>query len=286
YLVKKALERVREECDLVIDTSSNAPTKADVVYVHYPANLSSCRRDLVWRAYDLAVEMLVKSTMGYPRLVLCNSTWTMRKFVEVFGRGYRVGVLHPPVDTDYFRDVCAKENLVVTVSRFTPEKNLEKLVDVAKIIPYMEFIIVGSASKYSHSSSVIEKIKRRAEELDVKNLRLVVNAPREELRELLCRAKVYLHPPFPEHFGIAVAEAMASGAVPVVYRDGGAWTDLVSLVDERLGYRDITEIPEILRLVESEADVLRKKSRQIAEKYSQRAFKKKLLDYLADLLST
>jgi len=37
-------------------------------------------------------------------------------------------------------------------------------------------------------------------------------------------------------FDIAISEAAAAGLVPVVYRDGGGWTDIVSRIDQGLGY--------------------------------------------------
>jgi len=37
-------------------------------------------------------------------------------------------------------------------------------------------------------------------------------------------------------FDIAIAEVAAAGLVPVVYRDGGGLTDIVSKIDQGLGY--------------------------------------------------
>jgi len=36
-------------------------------------------------------------------------------------------------------------------------------------------------------------------------------------------------------FDIVTAEAAAAGLVPVVYRDGGGWTDIVSKIGRALG---------------------------------------------------
>jgi glycosyltransferase involved in cell wall biosynthesis len=42
---------------------------------------------------------------------------------------------------------------------------------------------------------------------------------RKRIIELMSQASIYLHPPYAEHFGIAIAETAATGLVPVVYRD-------------------------------------------------------------------
>ena len=76
---------------------------------------------------------------------------------------------------------------------------------------------------------------------------LETDVPRRRLDELYSIAKVYLHPPFPEHFGIAIAEGAAAGAVPVVYRDGGGWTDVASRIDPSLGYTNVDEAAAIVR---------------------------------------
>ncbi|WP_162097857.1 hypothetical protein [Desulfurococcus amylolyticus] len=45
--------------------------------------------------------------------------------------------------------------------------------------------------------------------------------PRSGPRDLLWKTLFCLHPPYPEHFDLSVAEAVAARAIPVVYRDGG-----------------------------------------------------------------
>jgi len=48
-------------------------------------------------------------------------------------------------------------------------------------------------------------------------------------------------------FDIVTAEAAAAGLVPVVYRDGGGWTDIASRIDQSLGYASIEEAAHIVR---------------------------------------
>ena len=73
---------------------------------------------------------------------------------------------------------------------------------------------------------------------------VIPNVPRDELRSLFAKSKIFWHAagygeddgtdPFQaEHFGISTVEAMAAGAVPVVYDKGGQ-SEIVE--HERSGY--------------------------------------------------
>jgi glycosyltransferase involved in cell wall biosynthesis len=287
-LVNDFLEKNRDEYDLIVDTSSNIPSRADVVYVHYPIVLKTISKSgLHWALYDKLLEHASRRVLSNPKLVLCNSSWTAGKFRSAYNADLRVEVLHPPVDVEYFRKVADnnKENVVVTVSRFAHEKNLEKIVDVASELKEFNFIIIGSKAKYS--KPVINKIGKKIRELRVDNVKLLFNVPRDELREVLGSAKYYLHPPYAEHFGISVVEAMSAGCIPIVYRDGGAWEDVVSRVSDKLGYSDIYEVPSIIREINGNKKLyeeLRERSIEVSDMFTYGNFKKKLLDYFGSLL--
>jgi len=149
-------------------------------------------------------------------------------------------------------------------------------------VPEAEFYLVGSVSRYS--GSVIEKVRATAETYKADNFHMVFNASREQLAELLGKAKVYLHPPFPEHFGMAIAEAMSAGAVPVVFKDGGGWTDIVGPFDKSLGYQDLAEAVNIIKVLLWDSNELREKSKKAslhASRFSYEKFKVNLADHLA-----
>jgi len=289
YLAKN-LDKIISNYDLAIETQSNIPYNVDISYIHFPALIDYT----LWGFKDLKefytlrhiYNCLVKNLchklckLGKPKLILTNSSWTARWIIKAYGNTTPIKVLHPAVDVEYFSKVVHKyprENFIVTVSRFTPEKSLNSIVDLAKRLPNYKFIMVGSTSKYS--MHVIKDIITRARRLEVKNLRIYVNVSRDELRDLLGRAKYYLHPPFPEHFGISVVEAMAAGCVPVVYKDGGAWYDIVSKVSNILGYETINEVPNIIKHLEENPSLyisLKNESIKNAKAFNYEKFKEKL----------
>jgi len=287
-LVNDFLRKNRGKYNLIIDTSSNMPSKSDVVYIHYPVTLrTTSRSGFHWEVYDKVVQYMSKRLLGKPKLVLCNSSWTVRKFREVYGEGYNVGVLHPPVDVEYFSEVSnndKRENIVITISRFTPEKKLDEIVKVANLLKDFTFVMSGSVAEYS--TPVLRSITSRINELRVKNVRLLTNVRKSELRRLLSIVKYYLHPPFPEHFGISVVEAMSAGLIPIVYRDGGAWYDVVSKVSDLLGYTDIMEVPNIIERIEGDRELymrLRNKCIEYSKMFSYERFKEGLLNVVSTL---
>ncbi|MCC6041585.1 MAG: glycosyltransferase [Desulfurococcaceae archaeon] len=275
------MKRARSEYDLVFDTQSNLPTPVDISYIHYPTLLSTKGDRVAWAIYNQLVRLMAR---GYktPRSgrILVNSSWTAHAVYKV--HGVIPDVLYPPVDVEYFNTLASnpnREKAIVTISRFTPEKRLDVILDVARELPDYRFILVGSTGP--GSERVIGELKVRIDELRLENVELKPNLPRDKLRELLGEAMFYLHPEFAEHFGIAVIEAMSAGVVPIVYRDGGVWHDIVSRVSDTLGYTSISEVPRIVKILEGDRDAyvkLREKAISISKLFNYENFKKNLLE--------
>ena len=92
--------------------------------------------------------------------------------------------------------------------------------------------------------------------------------------------------PLAEHFGIAIAEAAAAGLVPVVYRDGGVWTDIASRVDQGLGYTRVEEAALTIKSLLNDPKRLRAlsaKAREVAKGFSYEMFKERLNEVISSL---
>jgi len=146
-------------------------------------------------------------------------------------------VVYPPVDVENFQPLYRRkerENLVVTVSRFRPGKNLESIPNIAKHVN-ARFLIIGPSDQASVST--INTIRGLAKKMKVQHrVQLLTNEPRSVLLEKLSDAKVLLHTQFYEAFGMSVVEAMASGCVPVVPDVGGPWLDILNHKQGTYGY--------------------------------------------------
>ena len=281
------IEKARREFDIVFDTQSNLPTPADISYIHFPALLPTKRGGLYWTIYNHLVNALAwKLKIPRSGRVLVNSTWTAHIVYLVYG--VVPEVLYPPVDVEYFSEAASSESrdrLIITISRFTPEKELDKILDIAKNTPDYHFIIAGSTGPGSEKE--LSLLKAKKERLGLFNVEFKPSLPRHELRRLLSEAMFYLHPPFIEHFGIAVIEAMSAGLVPIVYKDGGVWYDIVSKVSNILGYNRVEDVLRIIRTLEGDRNFyfeLRKKSIEVSKIFNYENFKENLMEKIEYIL--
>jgi len=172
---------------------------------------------------------------------------------------------------------------VLTVSRIDWGKRVTEIPEIARLLPEAEFYLVGSTS--SSSGLILNLIEERARGL--RNFHLETDVPRRRILELMSQASIYLHPPLVEHFGIAIAEAAAAGLVPVVYRDGGGWTDIASRIDEGLGYTSVEEAAHIIRWLLNDPERLKElsaKAREVAKGFSYEMFREKLDGVLKELI--
>ncbi|MEM4888108.1 MAG: glycosyltransferase [Thermosphaera sp.] len=273
---------------LIVDTSTNYPLNVDVSYIHYPLTLPTTESSsLYFKLYDQVIRALTRGFKGRPKLIVTNSTWTASILKKVFN--LEASVIHPPVDVDYFSyDGRKKEKTIITVSRLTPEKNLHLLPELASKLNDYEWYLVGSLgtvkSELDVSMRVYRKVKQEIERHRVKNFHVLLNLPRRELRELLLNSKFYVHPMFPEHFGISIAEAISAGCIPVVYKNGGSWTDIVMPISHGLGYEMVNDVVRIIRsLEENPANMNRLLTRAVehSRKFRAEVFRERFIEELA-----
>ena len=290
YLGKHA-KKLRHHYDLIIETESNVPLKwADATYVHFPPAefpryylyIERLKLSLHERVYNSLIAWWAKSIADRTKPVMTNSAWTAKYIREAYG-SQRVYVVHPPVNVEELSSLNGdRGRIVLTVSRIDWGKRVTEIPEVAKLVPEAEFYLVGSTRPAS--GPVLEVLKEKAEGL--KNFHLETDVPRRRILELMSQASIYLHPPHAEHFGIAIAEAAAAGLVPVVYRDGGGWTDIASRVDQGLGYTNIKEAASIIRSLLNDHERFKElsaKAREVAKGFSYENFKIRLNEVINSL---
>jgi len=289
YLVR----RLRPHYDLVIETQIGVPLRwMDTAYVHFPLveilrSVGNERRlRLHEKAYDLFVIWLMISVLiDTSRPVMTNSTWTAKYVRRAYGSP-RVYVVHPPVNVEELSSIGDdRSKVVLTVSRIDRGKRVIEIPNIARLVPEAEFYLVGSTSP--ESGPVLKVLKERAEGL--RNFHLETDVSRKRIIELMSQASIYLHPPYAEHFGFAIAEAAAAGLVPVVYRDGGGWTDIASRIDQGLGYTGVEEATRIVRSLLNDAGRLKAlsaRAREVAKGFSYERFKERLNEVIKELART
>ena len=151
--------------------------------------------------------------LGNADIVLPVSEFTKS---EVLARAKpkRVQVLYPGIDLDRFQPGGEKKDLVMTVAsgsgRIIKLKGLDAFIGAAALLPEIRFLIVGLSDQDR------EELQSRSTE----NVSLFGYVSREELLAFYQEARVYCQLSYRESFGMALAEAMACGCVPVVTERG------------------------------------------------------------------
>jgi glycogen synthase len=162
-------------------------------------------------------------------------------------------ILSPPVNVEAFRKVALysnkgkRKNIILVVSRFSPDKQIENAIEVAKMLHEkrevkFRMIIVGNV--YRTDMDYLQLVRNTIENNGLnKYVKLEVGVSFNELLHLMSISKIYLHPLAGEPFGISVAEAMAAGLIPVVPHIGGN----SEFVPEKYHYSKLEQASEIIR---------------------------------------
>ncbi|HVR10086.1 MAG TPA: glycosyltransferase [Thermoanaerobaculia bacterium] len=138
--------------------------------------------------------------------------------IRSLGCGGRMRVIPPGIDGDFFSpDGIPRERLVVTVATVAAAtsqvKGLDLFADCARLVPGARFAILGPCE----DDALAERLLRKAGgNLEIPGRRLGA----AELRDWYRRAAVYAQLSRRESFGVALAEAMACGCVPVATSAG------------------------------------------------------------------
>jgi len=164
--------------------------------------------------------------------VVCNSYFTKSFIDEEFG--VKSSVIYPPVDVDKIK-AKRKENLILYVGRFSTlkqSKGQEKLVEAFRFFydgGNKSFRLVLAGGVEVGVGDFVDGLRKEAEGYPIS----IVESPSyKKLLEYYGKAKFFWsaggygvdedrRPERVEHFGISVVEAMAAGAVPLVFNAGG-----------------------------------------------------------------
>jgi glycosyltransferase involved in cell wall biosynthesis len=174
--------------------------------------------------------------------VICNSKFTKKFIDEEYG--VDSVVLYPPVDVEKIKPK-RKENIILSVGRFsqlTQAKRQDVLVTAFKRLSGSKsntfkgetfkgrgWRLVLAGGTEIGAEEYVAELKEMAEGFPIE----IIESPNFKIiKDLFGKAKIFWsasgygvdekkEPKKVEHFGIVTAEAMAAGAVPLVYNAGG-----------------------------------------------------------------
>ncbi|MBI4818146.1 MAG: glycosyltransferase [Deltaproteobacteria bacterium] len=237
---------------------ARAAARADLIYVWWGdlvgvggltlALLRSKPSVLVTGGYDIADVPEIRYGLKYHRVrkhlpplalrlatrVLANSDSARSEVVRNYGiDASRIDVVPHGFDIDRYVASAKKERRVLTVgliSRpYIPYKGLRTFVEAARLLPDVPFVHAGPSA----GDGALEELKTMAP----KNVSFLGFLPTEELLRQLRISLVYAQLSAHEGFGMALAEAMLSGATPVA-TDRGAIPEVAGDVCRYVPYGD------------------------------------------------
>jgi glycosyltransferase involved in cell wall biosynthesis len=200
---------------------------------------------------------------------IANSHFIKKRIWKYYRR--EASVIHPPVDTDFYRPVDNPgRDYFLTVSALVPYKGNELLVEAFNRCGD-PLIIVGKGPE-----------EKRLKKMAGKNITFKKNLPAEELRQLFQHAAAFLFAGV-EDFGIVFVEAQACGTPVVAYKKGGVQDIVVpgtGILFERQTPEDIVEAIDKVKKINVKSSILRENSLQ----FSITNFKKKFKDFIERVL--
>ncbi len=186
----------------------------------------------------------------------------------------RIEIIYPPVRLPA-NSQAEKNGEILTVARLKQGKNLNVVAEIAAY-SRNRFNVAG------HSEYGSERLIRELRAF--RNIEVYVNPPRDKIIELMNKCSLYLATQPDEAFGMAVVEAMSIGCVPLVYRGGGPWTDILAESETcGLTYDSAVEAVEKIREVlmdEEQRRALRETGAIRAGDFSTMMFRRHFIDFM------
>ncbi|MEM3908375.1 MAG: glycosyltransferase [Nitrososphaerota archaeon] len=175
-------------------------------------------------------------------LFIPNSFYTKRISEKLFPKlnlNVNIGnVLYPPVIVNN-PVISEKKKQVLIIGRINRNKGIE---DAINILGNKSFKVIIAGYVNKGDEKYVENVKRYLPS----NIDIRKNISDEEKWTLMEESSTILSLNQKEHFGIATAEAMMYGCVPVVPKSGGQWEDIISMGEYGLGYSSFDEVVDLL----------------------------------------
>ena len=229
--------------------------------------------------------------LSYIHHIICNSFFTKRVIDKEYD--VRSEVLYPPLNISPKK--TKKQNIILSVGRFTEtlhHKRQDVLISAFKEmidagLNGWKFHLVGSSKE---GKSLIGKLQKEAHGYPIT---IMTDVTHDVLEREYGSAKIFWHaaglgvdekehPERVEHFGIATAEAMSAGCVPIVINKGGQ-PEIVTDGESGLLWNTVEELKESsLRLIKQPilTDRLAQKAKHSCRNFSKEKFCEQLLKML------
>lgn len=278
-------------CDLLVSTSSAVmksikPSQGTphLCYCHSPARY-------IWEQTDdyavgaggqvraMGLRMVRRRFQRWDRFTaatvtrfLANSQHTAARIKRCYDR--EAEVVYPPVRTEYFTpdETIAREDWLLVVSALEPYKRTDVVIEAANRAGF-KLQVAGCGSQFGELCALAGP-----------TVQMLGRVSDEDLRDLYRRARALVFPQV-EDFGIIPVEAQAAGCPVIALAAGGA----LETVTEQTGvFFDSQQADAIIDAVHSldDAAISEAACRSNAERFSEAAFDRAIMEHAAALLET
>lgn len=182
------------------------------------------RGSILRRSYH-AVNRLVRGrnilTLGKSDSVFSNSQWTSNHLLDRF-RIRSSGIIYPPVQVGYVStDPSTRDPFqFVCLGRVSPEKKIENVISilerVRRVFPKVRLVIAGGMGRDAYSQKIRGLVQSNSDWIEAPGF---LNGSEKEA--LFAESTYGIHGCEGEAFGIAVAEQIVAGCIPIVPAKGG-----------------------------------------------------------------
>ncbi len=277
--------------DLVISSSGSWMSKGvrtkkptvHVSYIHHPPRYLygyetavEWQKYLIVRIYAYIVNHFLRlwdfESSQRPDYLIANSEETRKRIQKFYRRD--ATVIYPPVNIPPKGEVNLKpKNYYLTVSRLARAKHIDVLIRAANELK-LKLKVVGTGRDEEYLKSIAGP-----------TVEFLGNVKDDEFKNLHKNARAFLSAGRDEEFGIALVEAMGHGLPVIAYNSGGVpeyvRTGVNGYLFNKLEEDSlIAAIDKLSDLPKEKYLAMKKAARITAEKFSERLFKKNILNFV------
>lgn len=280
FLYTKLMKTRKLDFMMVTGGSSVVPqsmASRTIVYVHYPVDLEIIQERYLrsgklkglyikpWRFMTKNLDFIRNCTL------ITNSNYTREEIKKTWGLDS--SVIYPPCPQYSFPLESSRKDSVCTIGRFSPEKNYEFILKIARIKSSLHFDLIGNITDDK------KHYFRKLQKIAPQNVTFHVNASVSEKSKILSRSKAMLHSFVGEHFGIGLIEAMGAGLYPVAHNSGAAKID--NLIPKAFLYNNLDEASAAVEKAVSDwKPTEAKRLREFARSFSPELFSFRMKEFI------
>jgi len=261
-----------------------------LAYIHYPIIQSDMIASVTESKYNNAKHIARSKWLRgmkkyYYKILLAGYQYSIQSCKKIWANSTctcnhigksKASILYPPCDT-FIRDE-KKENIVLSLGQFRPEKNQELIVESfskANLNGY-ELVMIGGCRNIEDEMR-LQKLRVLAENLKiVDKVKFLPNLPYPDLKNYLKKSKIGIHAMENEHFGIVLVEFQANSVIPIAHNSAGPKFDIIEHSKTGFLANDQGDFVEFLQQAAclSESDVTSIKSRmhKSCQRFSEESF--------------